>query len=148
MDYKGLVERLVFLSKCEKRTEYNDMNVGKELESAATAIAELLDRAGRAEKALGERWFSVEGDGLPKWKEQWERALVNVRRSHFPTSSYDFINEPYDEEFVMSAMYDSQQKIWHLDCGEQLNALLDIEDAPLNSDYVTHWMPLPEPPKT
>ena len=91
-------------------------------------------------------WISVK-ERLPDAKEHWERVLVNVCRSHWPTSSYDIVDSPYDEEFVMSAMYDGQQKIWHLDCEEQLNALLDIEDAPLNGDYVTHWMPLPNPPE-
>lgn len=91
-------------------------------------------------------WISVK-DRLPNAKERWERVLVNVCRSHWPTSSYDIVDSPYDEEFVMYAMYDGQQKIWHLDCDEQLNALLDIEDAPLNGDYVTHWMPLPKPPE-
>lgn len=91
-------------------------------------------------------WISVK-DGLPEAKEYWERVLVNVSRSHWPTSSYDFIDSPYSEEFVVSAMYDGSQKIWHLDCDEQLNALLEIDDSPINGDFVTHWMPLPEPPK-
>ncbi len=91
-------------------------------------------------------WISV-NDRLPDVREYWERVLVNVCRSHWPTSSYDIIDSPYSEEFVMSAMYDSVQKIWHLDCHEQLNALIKSEDAPLDGDYVTHWMPMPEPPK-
>ena len=28
-----------------------------------------------------------------------------------------------------------------------LNALMDIEDSPLNGSFVTHWMPLPSAPK-
>ncbi len=90
-------------------------------------------------------WISVK-DRLPDRSEGWERYIVLVLRSHYPTSSYDLCDTPYDEEFVTTAVYDSNQKIWHLDWDEQLNALIDIEDAPLNGDYVTHWMPLPEPP--
>lgn len=55
MDYKELVElieRLDFLSECEKRTEYNDMNVGEELQSAVKTIVDLLNRAETAEKKL------------------------------------------------------------------------------------------------
>lgn len=90
-------------------------------------------------------WVSVE-ERLPENSECWETYIVIVNRSHWPTSSYDPCDAPYDETFVSTAKYDSKQKIWHLDWDEQLNALIDIENAPLNGDYVTHWMPLPEPP--
>ncbi len=90
-------------------------------------------------------WNSVK-DGLPKQKENFERYIVTVLRSHYPTSTYDSCDSPYDEGFVTTALYDSEQKIWHLDCEECLNALIDIEDAPLNGDFVTDWMPLPKPP--
>lgn len=90
-----------------------------------------------------DEWRSVQKDGLPKGGKSWVRVIVNIMRSHYPTSSYDIVDSPYSEEFVIPAMYDSEQKIWHLDCEEQLNALIDIEDSPLNGDFVTHWMPLP-----
>lgn len=90
-------------------------------------------------------WVSVE-ERLPKNSECWETYIVIVNRSHWPTSSYDPCDAPYDETLVSTAKYDSKQKIWHLDWDEQLNALIDIENAPLNGDYVTHWMPLPAPP--
>ncbi len=93
------------------------------------------------------KWVSVD-ERLPKpeRKYSWEPCLVTVLRSHFPTSSYDPCDAPYTEQLVTTAMYDAIQKIWHLDCDEQLNALMSIDDSPLNGDYVTHWMPLPEPP--
>ena len=89
-----------------------------------------------------ERLPGREGKSQP-----WKKYNVVVLRSHWPTSSYDLCDAPYDEEIVTTASYDSEQKIWHLDWGAQLNALIDIEDSPLNGDYVTHWMPLPAPPK-
>ena len=79
--------------------------------------------------------------------EPWKAYNVVVLRSHWPTSSYDLCDAPYDEKIVTTARYDSEQKIWHLDWGAQLNALIDIEDSPLNGDYVTHWMPLPPAPE-
>lgn len=91
-------------------------------------------------------WISVE-DRLPKKSQKWEHYIVTVLRSHYPTSSYSLCDSPYDEEFVTTAQYDSEQKIWHLSWDEQLNALIGIDDSPLNGDFVTHWMPLPEPPK-
>ena len=78
-------------------------------------------------------------------KYGWVSCIVSVIRTHYPTSTYDICDSPYDENIVMHANYDVSQKIWHLECDEQLNALIGIEDAPLNSDYVIAWMPLPEP---
>lgn len=88
-------------------------------------------------------WISVE-DRLPTISEHY---IITVSRSHYPTSTYDVCDSPYDEEFVRTAYYDSIQKIWCLDCDEYINALLAIYNAPLNGDIVTHWMPLPELPK-
>ena len=94
-------------------------------------------------------WISVQ-ERLPKNSERWEKYLVVVSRSHYPTSTYDIVDAPYDEEFVTFAQYDSEQKIWHVlwgeGCTDCLNALIDIEDSPLNGDCVTHWMPLPDVP--
>lgn len=80
-------------------------------------------------------------------KYGWVSCIVSVIRTHYPTSSYDICDSPYDENLVMHANYHVPQKIWHLECDEQLNALMDIEDAPLNGDYVIAWQPLPEPYK-
>lgn len=88
-------------------------------------------------------WNSVK-NGLPKQRDHY---IVTVLRSHWPTSTYDSCDSPYDEEFVTTAFYDGEQKIWHLACDECLNALIDIEDAPLNGDIVTDWMEMPKPPK-
>ena len=89
-------------------------------------------------------WVSVE-ERLPESTECWETYIVTVNRSHWPTSSYDLCDAPYNEELVAVAQYDSKQKIWHLSWDEQLNALIQADDAPLNGDFVTHWIPLPEP---
>lgn len=90
-------------------------------------------------------WVSVE-ERLPEDSECWRTYIVTVNRSHWPTSSYDICDAPYDEQLVASAQYDSKQKIWHLPWDEQLNALIQADDAPLNGGFVTHWMHLPAPP--
>lgn len=94
------------------------------------------------------KWISVE-DRLPRPKgdSYWAKCIVSVMRSYYPTSTYDICDAPYDEEYVAYANYDAVQKIWHLNSDEQVNALISIEDAPLNGDCVIAWMPLPEPYK-
>lgn len=91
------------------------------------------------------KWISVEDDLPKRSKYNFEEYIVTVCRSHWPTSSYDPVDAPYDEEYTTSARYDFDQKVWHLGWGEVvLNALLKPEDAPLNGEVVTHWMPLPD----
>lgn len=89
-------------------------------------------------------WISVK-DKLPKAEDAygWVSCTVTVMES----VSNPFTDEPYDRKFVSPAVFDTEQKIWHIgrdEASEVLtNALLSIEDAPLNGYYVTHWMPLP-----
>lgn len=94
-------------------------------------------------------WISVK-DGLPKpdSKYEWVECIVSILESHFPTSSYDICDAPYDRNYTTTAMFDSQQKLWHLQRVDTvLNAMMDIDDMPLNGMFVTHWMPLPAAPE-
>lgn len=89
-------------------------------------------------------WISVKDD-LPKAKAAygWVSCTVTVMES----VSNPFTDEPYDRKFVSPAVFDTEQKIWHIGRDKEsevlANALLGIEDAPLTGYYVTHWMPLP-----
>jgi len=96
---------------------------------------------------MADKWISAK-ETLPPQSKRWENYIVTVVRSHWPTSTYDVCDAPYDEVFVTTAQYDGEQKIWHLVVwDEHINALLDDESAPANGDVVTHWMPLPTPPE-
>ena len=123
-----------------------DCNEGEFAEDVA------LDKAIQIAKDLASEhnngWISC-SERLPESenKNGWLSCIVSVVRNHYPTSTYDICDAPYDESIVMHANYDVLQKIWHLECDEQLNALIDIEDAPLNGDYIEAWQPLPAPYK-
>ena len=108
---------------------------------AISSLREL--EAQEKQKPFGE-WISVK-DRLPENCDGRVQCVVCVLRSY-----RDAFGEPCDEKVVIQANYDCNQKIWNLDFEEwkeQLNALIDIDDAPEEGDYITHWMPLPEPPK-
>ena len=136
--------------------------IRKEAKEAQSAFDELGGESGIISEAFEDlaneledfpaadvaQWISVK-DRLPKPTEQWSHCIVLVNVAHWPTSTYDICDSPYDEEFVVTAMYNSKQKIWHINgWDEQINALLPIiDDEPVNGSCVTHWMPLPKPPK-
>ncbi|PWM62181.1 MAG: hypothetical protein DBX63_06655 [Clostridia bacterium] len=108
---------------------------------AISSLREL--EAQEKQKPFGE-WISVK-DRLPENCDGRVQCVVCVLCSY-----RDAFGEPCDEKVVIQANYDCNQKIWNLDFEEwkeQLNALIDIDDAPEEGDYITHWMPLPEPPK-
>lgn len=114
------------------------------IENQQHEIAALM----QANEALRQQqqWISAT-ERLPVAEDKygWVNCIVTVLESRFPTSSYDYIDAPENREIVLPAMFDCAQKIWHV--GETaVNALMDIEDSPLNGWYVTHWMPLPESP--
>lgn len=125
-----------------------DISAAKECGGMDEIVAETLRRYILRQPVIAQpnEWISTE-DRLPEDSECWGTYIVTVNRSRWPTSSYDICDAPYDEQLVASAQYDSKQKIWHLPWDEQLNALIQADDAPLNGDFVTHWMSLPKPPK-
>ncbi len=97
------------------------------------------------------RWISVE-DGLPKAKDEygWANCIVICLESRWPKSTYDIVDAPEEREFVTPAMFDTNQKIWHIGMDGNsmaINAMIPIDDSSLNGYCVTHWMPLPSAPK-
>lgn len=95
------------------------------------------------------KWISVE-DRLPTIEDcegDHSFAFVNVTvcDSGISWPMYGACEDLYERIFVTSASFDTKQKIWDV-CGCQLNALIPQEDAPKGM-FVTHWMPMPNPPK-
>lgn len=125
-------------------------------QSAANLIEDLMEKIAEQSKSLDvltqaynklldhmPAWISVK-DKLPEAEDEygWRHCIVTV----FESNSSPF-EEADEREFVSTALFDAEQKIWHIGVyGEAmltLNALIGIEDAPLNGYCVTHWMPLP-----
>lgn len=91
------------------------------------------------------RWISTK-DRLPGNGDNygWAHCIVSV----FESISSPFTEDVNEREFVSTALFDVEQKIWHVGGNGELalNAMLDIEDSPSNGCFVSHWMPLPEEP--
>ena len=94
-------------------------------------------------------WISVK-DKLPEDNRlpddrvgSFEWYIVAVRRP-------DILSDSGYKMVSATALYDYIQKMWTIDWGEfkeKLNALINIEDASPDRNFVTHWMSMPEPPK-
>lgn len=87
------------------------------------------------------RWIPC-SERLPESDEVWQKYIVVSRYRY-----RDIWDDTSETEVVTVADYCHEQKVWSLDGGTVINALIDIENVQPWASYITHWMPLPEPPE-
>lgn len=96
-------------------------------------VREALERA---------RWIPC-SERLPESDNVWEQykvLLCTYRPDWYGDDEYT------EDKLVLVADYNHEQKIWRIcGSGEIINAL--IEDKSPWRSYISHWMPLPEPPE-
>lgn len=89
-------------------------------------------------------WISVK-ERLPEPSEDPEEVfddyLVVVDQSLWLPSRFGSV------KYVTCATYCSSQKVWMLPGNRPTNALIDFNSGSFDDSYVSHWMPLPEPPE-
>lgn len=91
-------------------------------------------------------WISVR-DRLPERDGESIYVECIVTIWHYGT---DIFGESYERCCTTIAQFDTTQKIWSIgidDISMHLNALIGLDDLSSDSSYISHWMPLPEPPK-
>lgn len=86
------------------------------------------------------RWIPC-SERLPESDKVWQKYIVVYRYRH-----RDLWDDMCENAVVTVADYCHEQKVWSMDGGAVINALIDIEDVQPWASYITHWMPLPEPP--
>jgi len=123
---------------------FSEKENGTEFMKGVDAVAKMIDDA----PTIAQSGWIPCSERLPvnESKDVWEEYEVTVCESHYPTRSYDLCDAPYSKEIVTTALFDDEQKIWHI-CRskEAINALLKEEDYPLNGDTVLAWKPMSEP---
>ena len=92
-------------------------------------------------EAHKQRWIPC-SERLPDSDEVWGKYIVVYRYSC--PSIWDDISENVS---VTVADYCHEQKVWSMAGGEVINALIDSENVHPFASCITHWMPLPEPPR-
>lgn len=91
------------------------------------------------------KWISVECGNLPPSTSREQAYKKYIVRVVFENGIYE-AGSYHTTTFVTTAIYNDDQKIWHLDDDICLNALCDVNGSPFGEEYITHWMPLPELP--
>lgn len=87
------------------------------------------------------RWIPC-SERLPESDEVWQKYIVVYRYRY-----RDIWDDMGENTVVTVADYCHEQKVWSMDGGAVINALIDSEDVQPWASYITHWMPLPEPPE-
>lgn len=96
-------------------------------------------------------WINVR-DRLPKASEKdcdfelWCTVELWICGNIY--GAMDYNESFYEHRYVRPATFDPVQKIWSVYMGDgdirYCNALIDSEDLPTSSCFVSHWMPFPE----
>lgn len=123
------IDRAIEILDPEHREHYNGLD---EVNEACRMGMEALERT---------RWIPC-SERLPESDEVWGKYIVVYRYSC--PSIWDDISENVS---VTVADYCHEQKVWSMAGGEVINALIDSENVHPFASCITHWMPLPEPPK-
>ena len=117
-DYSGIVMQLRLLA-ADLETAYGEERGSSLYSAAADAIEELLARV--TDIDVGDKWINVE-ERLPS---RYETVLLNIQTCK---DSYVTIGDYEPNELRFRDFADRNNQVY---CG----------------DIVTHWMPLPAPPK-
>ena len=123
------IDRAIEILDPEHRENYNGMD---EVNEACRMGMEALERT---------RWIPC-SERLPESDEVWQKYIV--------VYCYNYL-DIWDDMNAMTSVsvadYNSEQKVWKLGSDEVVNALILPENIQLHAGYITHWMPLPEPPE-
>ena len=112
----------------EKPTEVQDEDISNFCRDLGL-VREALERT---------RWIPC-SERLPESDEVWQKYIVVYRYRY-----RDIWDDMGENAVVTVADYCHEQKVWSMDGGTVINALIDSEDVQPLASYITHWMPLPE----
>lgn len=123
------IDRAIEILNPEHREHYDGMD---EVNEACRMGMEALERT---------RWIPC-SERLPESDEVWQKYIVAYRYRY-----RDIWDDMGENAVVTVANYCHEQKVWSMDGGTVINALIDSEDVQPWASYITHWKPLPELPK-
>lgn len=151
--YEELVKRL---RECtaeqndEKTLWHQSADAIEELQRDKDALAEAVNDAHNEGFDVG--YWAGRRDYKPKWvhvmerlPEEHGRYIVLLKASEDETKRWIEWGLGDDADIVLEMFYDADQKIWKTEYGAY-NAILSVVNREHDS-YVTHWIPLPPPPK-
>ena len=123
------VDRAIEILNPDHREHYDGMD---EVNEACRMGMEALERT---------RWIPC-SERLPESDEVWQKYIVVYRYRY-----RDIWDDMGENAVVTVADYCHEQKVWSMDGGTVINALIDSENVQPWASYITHWKPLPELPE-
>ena len=128
-----------------KRLRHNAINADSGNEIGEAFYADIMQAADAIEELSKPRWIPVSerlpdvpGTYLVFVKEPKKYTESRIRGEVEEWENFDF-------SYVKPAFYNNDQSVWD-DDDILMNANLDVVNT-YEAFHVTHWMPLPEPPK-
>ena len=139
--------------------KYNKKDIDDALQLLKQALTEIQDKeliqavqvaTDCMEVVKEDKWIDAQ-ESLPEKQGSRRYVSCNVILVHSMNDMHFFEDEPpgqLEREFVCSARFDTEQKIWCVDVDEYsgtlyLNALVDPESLPIDCDFVSYWMYMP-----
>ena len=93
-----------------------------------------------------EGWMSVKEDGLPDESGMYIIAVqTNFCLSELEPESSNEFDPDHALDFVTSAWFDYDMKLWQEDNMKYYNALVELKDVG-KGEAVTYWQPMPTAP--
>lgn len=123
------IDRAIEILNPEHRENYDGMD---EVNEACRMGMEALERT---------RWIPC-SERLPESDEVWQKYIVVYRYRY-----RDIWDDMGENAVVTVADYCHEQKVWSMDGGMVINALIDSENVQPWASSITHWMPLPQLPE-
>ena len=133
--------------------KYNKKDIDGALQLLKQALTEIQDKeliqavqvaTDCMEVVREDKWTDAQ-KSLPEKQGHGNMVKCNVILVHSQTE-WSFTEPPstWEKEIVYGALFDTEQKIWHIpeEC-LYLNALIDPDNLPADCDYVSFWMYMP-----
>ena len=112
-------------------------------DSDKTTPFDALDALETVKSSIAPQWIDAAKQLPEKQTDRFVRCNVILVQCQ-TVWDFSYPPETFEKEYVYAALFDTEQKIWHiLEEHIFLNALIDPDDIKSDCEYVSFWMYAP-----